>query len=343
MAPRQRRPGRITLADVAREAGVSVQTASHVLAGNETVRIPEATRQRVREAAEKVAYVPNRLAQAMRRGRSHVIGAWMPMDRPSPIFYQFLRHISRETHADGYDLMVTAIDADLAYSAAGRMPYVWPVDGIIAIDAGKAIQKLRENAQFDDIPTSVLGFEQYANSDSVGWDVVGASRQVTEELLLAGCRRIIHLTPNWVLENYPREQRRRGYYDAMADAGYEPVLIGADDEQAPAGQAAITAYLADHPAPQAITCFSDGLAAGAIRALVEAGVSVPAETRVWGFGDSPGLDDQRIPISSIAIPYAQISTQAWAWLRERLANPQLEGRLARIPMPLVHRASSSPS
>ena len=262
MPPPRSAAQRTTLADVAREAGVSVQTASHVLSRNLTVRLPESTRQRVIAAAEKVGYRPNRLAQAMKHGKTGMIAVWIPIDRPTISYRRNLREISIRANRDDIDVLIVGLMSSMAYAAEGRAPGNWPVDGVIAVDAGKALRAFRTDPQNDSIPAVVLGLETYTNTDSVSWDVVGAMRDATRSLIAKGSKNIVQVTLDWVLRDYPREQRRRGYSEAMIDAGLEPSFIATIGETSSAAEAAVTAFLMENDLPDAFIGFTGGVFVG---------------------------------------------------------------------------------
>ncbi|MBX7135458.1 MAG: LacI family transcriptional regulator [Fimbriimonadaceae bacterium] len=331
---------RITLADVAKEAGVSVQTASHVLSENMTVRLPAATRERVQEAAAKVGYRPNRLAQAMKRGKTQMIAVWMPVDRPILTYLRFLQAINAKVRVNGYDLMIVGLDGSAAFGSEGRVPNTWPVDGIISVDAGKAIQVFRSDPSNDHIPTVILGFEEFKNSDSVTWDVAGAMREATERLIARGAKRIAMVTLDWILRDYPREMRRRGYSEAMTAAGLEVEFVPVAGESSSAATEAVTQYLDHHEAPDAFVSVTDTVAIGTVRAVTGKGIQVPGQCMVWGFGDFPESEDYRIPISSIRIPISNIVDKAWTWLSERIDDPGLASRFELLPMELIEREST---
>lgn len=337
--PRTRLPKRVTLADVALEAGVSVQTASHVLSGSPKARLPQTTRDRVKLAAERVGYRPNRLAQAMKRGRTNVVSVWMPLDRPVLNYMRILNLVSNRVRGAGYEMMVAALDTPTALEDASRLPYVWPVDGIISVDAGKAMGALRDDRAYDGIPIAVLGFEQFPNSDTVGWDVCGAAASVTEKLLGSGRRRIVHLTPKWIYDTFPKERRRRGYTEAMAEAGLEPVVIPVPEEKGSSADQALTEWIDRNGCPEAVSAFNDSLAVGAARALLRKGISIPDDCRVWGFGDQPEAEDYRVPLSTVRHPWPAIVAQAWDWLQERCQSPNIEPRFTILDMELVERDS----
>ncbi len=332
--------GRITLTDVAREAGVSVQTASHVMSGNAKVRLPESTRERVRQAATKVGYQPNRIAQAMRMGRTHMVSVWMPVDRLIPTYMRMLKEVSEHSHGSGYDTMVVGLSSDFAYNAEGRTPFQWPVDGVIAADAGRALRKFRENPTNDSTPVVVLGMEQYPNGDAVGWDVLGSARTVTEKLIQQGARRIVHATLPWVLRDYPNEQRRRGYCEAMIAAGLEPEFVPVHSEVSQLVEHDVREWIKVHGVPDAVFGFTDAIAIGFARALLAHGVAIPGDCLIWGFSDFPESENFRVPISSVRSPVEAVVEQAWRWLIDRIENNPGETRSCVLPMELHERASS---
>jgi DNA-binding LacI/PurR family transcriptional regulator len=339
MSARKLKRKRITLTDVAVEAGVSIQTVSHVLANNMTVRLPESTREKVRLAAKKVGYSPNKLAQAMRSGKTNVIGIWMPLDRPVITYIRYLHIINKHARQSGFDLMVTGLDADSALKPEGHLPTIWPVDGIISVDAGKAMISLRKNANHDNIPIVIFGLEEVSNSDSVSWNILQSSRQLTKMLIAQGCTRILHVTMDWVLDDFPNEQRRRGYADEMLNANLEPIFLPVSGESSSEAELAMLQYLKENPAPDAVFGFTDPLAIGAMRAMQFHNIDIPTQCRVWGFGDFPEGEDFKVPLSTIRVPLPLIVKQAWQWLMERIADPTLEHRLVVLPLELVYRDS----
>lgn len=331
---------RITLTDVAKEAGVSVQTASHVMSGNQTVRLPETTRERVRQAAAKVGYQPNRLAQAMRMGRTHMVSVWLPVDLMVFTYLRMLRAISQASQRDGYDTLIVGLDSNFAYNAEGRTPFQWPVDGVLAVDAGRAARKFRENPANDTTPVVVLGMEEYHNGDAVGWDVMGSAYEVTHRLIAKGAKRIVHATLPWVMRDYPNEQRRRGYTDAMTEMGLQCEFAAIDGESSREVEILATAWLDEHGVPDAIFGFTDSMAIGFARALIAKGVKIPGQCMIWGFADYPEAEDFRIPISSIRPPVERIVEQGWTWLIDRIENNPGESRSALFPMDLIEREST---
>ncbi len=328
------------LIEVAQEAGVSVQAVSHVLTGNSRSRISAETTSRILDAAKKVGYVPNRLAQSMRTGRTNIIAVWLPIRRPTTTYFRMLARLYDCAKDSGYALQIIGIENDLAYRGIGEIDRQWPVDGVIAIDAGKAIERFRTDPRNDATPVGVLAFEKYTNADTVGWDVAGAARDAVERMIRAGRRRIVFVAPQWVLDDYPREQRRRGYVEAMEAAGLSPIILPTAAESSDSAELTLRDYLASHEAPDGVFGFMDNLAMGSSRALLNAGLRIPEDCCVWGFGDIPEAVDFRVSLSSIRVPVDQLIDQAWDWLTSRIKDSELEPRESVLPMELIERDST---
>lgn len=290
-------------------------------------------------AADKVGYRPNRLAQAMKRGKTNVVGVWMPLERITPFYLHFLREVSERATLAGYDLMITGLAATMAYDARGKRPPMWPVDGLIAVDAGKAVKVFREDPGNDSTPVVVLGLEEFINGDSVAWDVRGAARQVTEQMISKGCKKIVHVTMDWILAEYPREQRRNGYRMAMEEAGLEPEFLAISNESSSGAERVFAEYLETNT-PDGVFAFTDPLAIGAARALLARGIAIPEQCKVWGFGNYTETVEFRVPISTMSSPLEVLADRAWGWLMERMEGNQGPTRVEVLPMIFYERASS---
>lgn len=338
--PHQPLRKRVTLRDVAQESGYSVQTASHVLSGTKSVKLPDATRRAVLEAAQKLGYIPNPMAQAMRSGKTNTIAVWMPIDRPIYGYLRILTALGACAKSSGHDLMILGLDRQSALTTTGRPPHRWPVDGILTVDAEKAVEVFRGSQGNGDIPVAVLGFQQFANSDSVGWNLSDGCREAVERLISRGRRKIVHLTMDWVLAEFPREQRRRGYTTAMDDAGLSPTFLSCCGESSSDAKQAVLQFLDKGGELDGLTVFNDTLAAGAVSALLERGLSVPGDVAVWGHGNYPEAESCVVPISTLMPPITAVVGQAWEWLIERVDGFRGEGRFTSLDMELIERDST---
>lgn len=336
-----RKSKRITLADVAREAGVSVQTASHALSGSNTARIADSTKAKVQEAAKRIQYKPNVIAQAMRTGRTNVVSVWMPLDRPILTYLRYLHLFQEICDREDYQIMVTGLNTKSALTQEGGLPKIWPVDGIISVDAGKAIENLRADPTYDNIPIVILGYEDVPRADRVAWDVIGAVKVSIQELIKGGCKRIVHIAPKWLLDDFPNERRRRGYTEAMQEAGLTLEFVPVPEDTSSSVEDAVFKYFSAHGIPDAVFGITDAVAIGAARALMSLDKRIPEDCRVQGFGNYPESADFKVAISTISPPQERIVSQAWQWLRERIRDQAIPPRYVEFEMELVRRESTS--
>ena len=340
MPPKKQTSKRITLHDVAGVAGVSIQTVSHVMTGNPTVKLPEATRQKVRDAAKKVGYIPNRHAQAIRSGKTNVIAIWMPVDRPIVSYIRMLQLISREAKRTGYELMIVPLDRESGLSDLAVAPNMWPVDGILAMDSGSAVERYREAAEGKTTPVVVIGYELVENGDAVAWNLTDSVKAATERLIDSGSQNIVYVTMDWQVRDFPYERRRAGYTAAMQGAGLQASFVVVDDESRIGASKAVSEYISANSVPDAFVAMTDTLAMGAVRAVRAAGKEVPEDCQVMGYGSHPDAEDFEVPISTLRSPIGEVIPRAWERLLERIANPNLPSGLETYEMEFVQRQST---
>jgi len=272
-----------SLDDVARTAGVSTATASRALSGRG--RISAATRERVRRAADELGYVASATASSLASGRAENVGVVVPlMDRW--FFATVLDGISATLAARGYDLTLYNVTDDPAQRAhlfetslrRGR------VDGLIVLSILLADAEV---AHLRALPIPVLGLGvPRAEIAALRVDDTAVGRVATEHLLALGHREIalIGNTPpagaDTVLDIPTR--RRRGFEQAMADAGLPSApFADADFTVAGAQRVAHDLLTGPHP-PTAIFAASDEMAYGVLAAARELGLAVPTDLSVIG-------------------------------------------------------------
>jgi DNA-binding LacI/PurR family transcriptional regulator len=310
------------------------------MTGNPTVKLPEATRQKVRDAAKKVGYKPNRHAQAIRSGKTNVIAIWMPVDRPIVSYIRMLQLISREAKRTGYELMIVPLDRESGLSDLAVAPNMWPVDGILAMDSGSAVERYREAAEGKTTPVVVIGYELVENGDAVAWNVTDSVKAATERLIDSGCQKIVYVTMDWQVRDFPFERRRAGYSAAMQGAGLQARFVVVDDESRIGASRAVSEYISANSVPDAFVAMTDMLAMGAVRAVRAAGKQVPEDCQVMGYGSHPDAEDFEVPISTLRSPIGEVIPRAWERLLERIANPNLPSVLETYEMEFVQRQST---
>ncbi|MQY14047.1 HTH-type transcriptional regulator DegA [Streptomyces sp. RB5] len=308
-----------TLRDVARHAGVSVRTVSNVV--NNYAVVAATTRARVQASIDLLGYRPNLLARHLKQGRSRIIGLVVP-ELDVPYFAELARLIIARARARGYTVLIDQTDGDARREREliTEHAYALSFDGVIVSPLALTADDLRERRS--GLPLLLLGEKLFGGgADHVAIDNVGAAREATAHLLAAGRRRIaaIGVQPGAVTGT--AALRVQGYRLALAEAGVEPdesLLVPAARYHRANGAAAMAGLLDRPDPPDAVFCFNDLLALGALRVALTRGLRVPQDLAVVGFDD---IEDGR---------YSTPTLTTVAPDKELLARHAVEQLLGRI-------------
>jgi LacI family transcriptional regulator len=332
------RPGRPTIADVARLAGVHASTVSRALDPAARHRISAAVAERVSAAAEKLGYRPSALAAGLRSGRSHTVGVLVP-DLTNPVFPPIVQAIEAALARAGYVTLLASTEADPAKEALLiRRMAAQGADGIILASAASG-SPAPEAALRLGLPM-VLVNRRLPGTDLpavVSEDAAGIGLAV-RHLLGLGHRRIAHLAgPSGVAT---AADRLRGFRAALRAAGLAPVAVERAAAYTRAAGGAAARALLRAGGFTAIVAANDLLALGAYDALREAGLRVPVDVSVTGFNDMPMADLVDPPLTTVRIQHAAMGEAAASALLARLRGEAPEG-LTRLPAALVVRESTA--
>ena len=338
-------PRRPTGEDVASEAGVSRTTVSFVLNGRMDMKIPTETRQRVIDAAERLAYHPQSSARQLAGGRSNVIALVM---RQTPeqiasdaVLAETLRGLASAARVDGFRVMVEPLEPDghdAAYTALLRAQHA---DGLIIsgprLDDPSLVALISE-----DFPIVIQGAFPGATVASVDIDNLAGARGAVEHLVSLGHKHIACIT-NAPLVYTAAQERLDGYRQAMHGAGLQTpdeLMIEAAFD-APSGHTAMADLLGRGVAFDAVFVASDVVALGAIGALREAGRRVPSDISVVGFDDIPLAAYFDPPLTTVRLPAFELGQAAGRALLGRIANHGIATRTL-LSTELIVRASTAP-
>lgn len=308
------------LKQVAERAGVSVRTVSNVVSGFPMVA--PATRERVQRVIDELQYRPNAAARHLRGGRSGLLAVVLP-ELSSPYFAELAGHLADRAEARSWTLLVQQTGGDPARERELLEGVrAQAVDGLIMSPWGLSPAEL--GGRRADGPPLVLLGEQDADGllDHVAIDNVAAARDLTAHLIARGRTRIaaVGLQPHLV--NGTAERRAEGYRQALAAAGLpaDPALeIPVVRLHRADGAAAMTALLDGGAEIDAVFCFSDQLALGALHVALARGLRVPGDLAVAGFDD---IEDGRYAnpsLTTISPDKAAIAEAALRCLDERIA------------------------
>lgn len=329
-------PNKMTIRDVAREAGVAVSTVSKVL--NASQRFTPDVESRVREAAERLAFRPNPHARSMTTGVSKTIGVVI-LDIENPYYAAVVKGASREAATRGYTVLLADTEESPQLEAQLIEALALRVDGLLLAGSrlpDAAIVALGSR----DKPVVAVGRVPGGVISSVTSDEYSSAFQLTRHLILTGRKRIayLHGPKFWV-----DAQRHAGYGDALAEAGLKPLEWTLVSPNLEAGAALAGEVFLGARRVDAVLAYNDLAALGLLRAARELGVRVPEDIAVAGFGDIPFSAQASPPLTTAAAPSLEIGRRATALLIDRLAGGEGLSEPLVMPSRLIVRESTRAS
>ncbi|MEV4835085.1 LacI family DNA-binding transcriptional regulator [Nonomuraea sp. NPDC049486] len=303
----------VTLRDVAAAAGVSVATASRVLGGSSRAVAPEYER-RVLAAAEALRYTADAAARAMRRGSEAI--TLVTDDLTTPAMGVVVSAMERQARMTGVFVTVSATHGALER----QLETVRLLRALRPRALVLTSSRFRENALGDRLTDELRAYERAGGRvvivgvtdrafDSIAFDDHGAGRALGAHLAMTGHRRVAILAGPEDRANFAArvagcaEGLRRGGVPAR-QVRVVPCEAGRDG-----GYAAVRRLIRSGP-PDAVAAVSDVLAIGALAALREAGVPVPAEVSVAGIDDIQLAEDVTPRLTTVALPLAHVGAEA---------------------------------
>jgi DNA-binding LacI/PurR family transcriptional regulator len=309
----------VGLKDVARHAGVSIKTVSNVVNGYAHVR-PD-TRHRVQAAIDELGYRPNLTARSLRRGRTGVIACAVP-DLTSPYFAEIAEGVIDAAEQLGWTVLIDQTDGRRERELLvlhGIRDHL--IDGVIFSPLALDDDDLRTTSS--EVPIVCLGERVHAGTiDHIAIDNVAAARTATEHLVARGRRRIAAVGAQLAPSAATARLRLAGYRDALAGAGLaaDDAVAGAGAWHRADGMIAAERLMASGSPPDAMFCFNDLLALGALHGLAGLGVRVPEDVAVVGIDDIEEGSYVRPTLTTISPDKAAIARTSVALLAERLGG-----------------------
>ncbi|WP_199678763.1 LacI family DNA-binding transcriptional regulator [Salinisphaera sp. LB1] len=332
---------RITLRDVAAQANVSVRTVSNVV--NDFPHVAAATRQRVQATIAELGYRPNIAARQLRQGQRLVISLVLP-EIDSPYFAEIAAYFVRSAEQRDWTVHIEQSDGELARERAMLAGTHGPgADGIVFSPWAMSADEIERGPSAP--PVVMLGERPgFGLLDRVVVDNVAAAREATAHLLAGGRRRVAAIGIQPHLANQTGRLRAEGYRQALTAAGLTPdpaLEMSVERLHHPDGARAMQQLLANAPDVDAVFCFTDQLALGAMHTLAASGRSVPGDVAVVGF-DNIEAGRYSVPaLSTIAPDKPRLVALVLDCLGDRLADHTLPARERRVPHHLEIRQSSA--
>lgn len=338
---RSRATGRTTLADVARDAGVSPITVSRALRGERSV--DPMLVERVRHSAHKLGYVPDPAARALASRRSSHVVVLVPL-LTNQLFVELLETAQRTLRAAGYQTLVgiTHYDPAEEEQLLGELLLHRPAG--LLVTGWQHSAGTRQLLAASEIPCVHLmeleGGDERGQRHCVGFSQSDAAAELTGHLIDRGRRRIAYAAAQLDARTLQRLAgwRRRLQQDDL----YEPALEWLDpspSSMALGGQM-FEQILRQASPVDAIFFNNDDLAHGALLAALRLQVKVPAQMAIVGFNDLPGSDQTLPPLTTVRTPRAEIGAQAARRLLALMRGESVTPRALDVGYELVVRGSS---
>ncbi len=335
---RSRATGRVTLADVARLAGVSPITVSRALRGERAVD-PQLVA-RVRAAVDQLGYLPDPAARALASRHGSHVAVLIPL-LSNALFVDLLEQVQRTLRPAGYKALIGITHYDkqeeeqllrelLLHRPAGML--------VTGTDHSDATRELIERSGVPCV--HLMEAAGQPGLHGVGFSQQDAGAAMTRHLLGRGRRRIVFAAA----QLDPRTmQRLAGWRQELEAAGcYEPALEWLDPAPSSIGLGArlFERILARDPGVDAVFFNNDDLAQGALLAALRLGVEVPGRIAVAGFNDLAGSDQMLPPLTTVRTPRGEIGAAAARMLLALMAGQPVARPCEDLGYELVVRGST---
>jgi DNA-binding LacI/PurR family transcriptional regulator len=328
--------------EIAKIAGVSLGTVSHVLNGSAAVREP--LRRRVMEAVDALGYQPSQLARGLRRDKTNMIGMIIP-DVTNPFFPAVVRGAEDVAFENGYRLVLCNTDNDHSKEIAhlNELRTYLP-SGLIVIPS--SFSDLTAQAEsYRRAGTAVVCVDRLPkdwNGDTVTANNEHGAYEATNYILRQGHRRLAIITGPRHLTNAQERLKgfRRALHEKKISIGPEYVQETSFDQHG--GHAKTMLLLRMIPRPTVIFAGNDMIAFGALLAFREAGLHCPEEISLIGFDNLDLAEMTSPPLSSVSQPGYQMGNAAARILIDRVRGDDGPAKHVVIETALKIRDSVAP-
>lgn len=331
----------IRLKDIARDLGISTVTVSKVLRGN--ADISEKTRARVLKRMRELNYKPNMLARGLASGRTYTVGLVVP-DLVHPFFAEFAKSLSGVLRKSQMAVLLASseenpeLEQQEIRTLLGR--------GVDALLIASSQAQLKSFYELGDERTPFLLVDRnfpYLSAHFVGSDDYAIGRIATEHLIGIGKTRIAHIGGRAMS---PSLERLRGYRDTLLkhqlESPEERIATRERFEELgdEAGYQAMVELLKLSPRPDAVFCYNDLTAIGAMEAARAAGLSIPEDIAFVGSGNLRYAKYLRIPLTSLDQQPDVLGLRGGELALELIAKPDLPPSSVLLEPKLVVRQST---
>ena len=343
--PEPRRPGPLTIYDVASRAGVSIASVSRVLNGQGRPR--PATRDRVLAAVRELGFVPDGAARALSNGLKEVVGVVFrrgdetpfPDEDESFLFIDVIyRGIDLAARRRGFDVLMGSVGFNDGNVLSRVAAVAGKADGLILHDRMVTPSNISRLASI--VPVVTLAGTPVRGAMNVRCDNDTGIRELVRHLVKDhGYKTLGYLSGR---SDSPDNHARARAIEAEANAHGAVVELGdhwQGDYSASGGANVVTGLLnAGKKLPRAIVCANDQTALGAMHALARRGLRVPQDVAVTGFDDVPVARHLHPPLTTVRQPMQELGAMAFEVLYSKINTGKGDADVV-LPVQLIVRES----
>ena len=326
---RRRGAGRVTLNTVAREAGVSAITVSRYF--NQPEQVSPERRERIAAVVAELGYVPNLVAGGLASARGRIVAMVIP-NISGPIFASTIQGFSDTLSRHGYQLLLASsyFSAEQEESAV-RAFLGWSPAALVLTSRFHSAGTEKMIAEADIPVVETWDYVPEREPLQIGFSHYEVGVSAARYLHARGYRRIAFVQ-NSAPGDFSALERRDGYAATLTELGLQPWVFAPDAELAPfeAGKQAMQALMSHAMPPDAIFFANDNLAAGGLLAGQRAGLKIPQDCAVLGFGDYPFAEMLLPSLSTIKPPALEIGVLAATRVLESLGVLPVEDEVVRL-------------
>ncbi|MBN1562247.1 MAG: LacI family DNA-binding transcriptional regulator [Anaerolineae bacterium] len=329
---------RPTMVDVANLSGVSYQTVSRVI--NNHPYVSRETRQRVQDAIDELGYRPSKAATKLASKSSKIIatvlyGSWLSG------LAEIALNVELAAKTSGFDvILINITEPHRQLVEALENVQAWAVDGLILIVPVQSlpVQEIQKICQYT--PFVFVDAHQAPDTPSVVIDEAYGTRQLVEHLIEQGHTQMGEISGP--LDWFNAQVRHQTCIQTFADHQLAPPVPCEANWTVSGGYRAAKKLLADHASLTAIIAANDSMALGAMRALHEAGLSVPQDVSVVGFDDMPEAAYFTPPLTTVRRNLIQLGMTGFEHLMKRMDDLEAPMQQQAILPRIVFRDSTQP-
>ncbi|OEE39915.1 substrate-binding domain-containing protein [Vibrio ordalii] len=327
-----------TMKDIARLAGVSTSTVSHVI--NKSRYVSDEIAERVNKAAQDLNYAPSALARSLKMNRTRTIGMLVTTST-NPFFGEVVKGVERSCYHKGYNLILCNTEGDSQRMQASINTLLQKrVDGLLLMCSTLEGERIDVFERYPDIPVVVMDWgPMLFPSDKIQDNSLRGGYIAANYLIECGHKKIGCITGPLI--RHQAQMRYEGYKRAVLEAGLEiyPNWIVESDFECEGGYEAFNKMLAKGPLPSAIFVSNDMMAMGVINAANEKGIRIPEDLSLMGYDDIHIARFMSPALTTIHQPKYRLGKAAVDTLLARLENEALEPQIVQLEPTLVVRKS----